>query len=391
MIAYEEAFAQTMAAARPLPAESVGLEEVLGRILAEDVRADADMPPFDRSTMDGYACRREDLAGEWLTVIEEIPAGAWPKETVRPGTCARVLTGAPVPGGADCVVMQEQTEREGSRLRILRADTPDNIGRQAEDVRRGERVLSAGELVTPARLAVLAAVGCVRPRVACRPRVTVFATGNELVEPQTRPEGGKIRNSNGCQLCAQLRTMGVTGRYEGIVPDDLALLVGKIEPAQADADLLLVSGGVAEGDYDLVPEAFRRCGYRLLFESVAMRPGRPTVFGTDGKSFCCGLPGNPVSAFVVFELLLRPFLYALMGRRERTRTVPAVLARTFRCRKTDRQSTIPVRFQGEGRVAPVEYHGSAHLAAMAQADALLTIPVGVSEVEEGTAVHVRPL
>lgn len=391
MITLDEALARMMAVAQTMPGETVALTEATGRILAAGVYADVDMPPFDKSAMDGYACRRENLAdGVLLDVIEEIPAGAWPRKAVRPGTCSRILTGAPVPEGADCVIRQEQTERQGARLRIVRADTPDNICRKAEDIRNGDRVLDAGEPITPARLAVLAAVGCVMPRVACRPRVTVLATGNEIVEPHCRPAGAQIRNSNSYQLGAQLERTGVAGRYAGIVKDDLEELVEKIEQAKEKSDLVLVSGGVSEGNYDFVPEAFRRCGYRLLFESVAIQPGRPTVFGTDGRSFCCGLPGNPVSTFVVFEILLKPFLYAMMGRRDHISLVAAVLAKTVRRRKADRQSILPVRFVEPGRVEAVEYHGSAHVSALSQADALLTIPAGVSEIKEGTAIHVRP-
>ncbi|MEI6809933.1 MAG: molybdopterin-binding protein, partial [bacterium] len=148
---------------------------------------------------------------------------------------------------------------------------------------------------------------------------------------------------------------------------------------------------VSEGDFDLVPEAFRRCGYELLFESVAMQPGRPTVFGRDGTSFCCGLPGNPVSTFVVFEILLKPFLYALMGRHHPVLALPATLAGTYNRHKADRQSTIPVKFVSDGRVQAIEYHGSAHLLALSQADALLTVPAGVTTIKEGTVVHVRPV
>jgi len=391
VVTFSEALAQMLAAVRRLPAESISLNEALGRILAADVLSDVDVPPFDKAAMDGYACRKQDLATGWLDVIEETPAGAWPRETVRPGTCLRILTGAPMPQGADCVIMQEQTERHGPRLRIHRADTPSNLSRQAEDVHRGDCVLHAGDILTPAHLAVLATVGCVRPQVARRPRVTVLVTGNELVGPHCRPEGAQVRDSNGPQLHAQLARIGVVARYEGIVRDDLVQLVERIGQAKPGSDLVLVSGGASAGDYDFASEAFRRCGYRLLFERVAMQPGKPTIFGLDRESFCCGLPGNPVSAFVAFELLLRPFLDAMMGRRESPRTIPATLAQAFRRHKADRQCTLPVRLDEAGRVTPVEYHGSAHILAISQADALLTVPAGVSELEEGTVVRVRPL
>jgi len=390
MITFEQALDTMLTAAVRKGEESVALVDCLDRVLARDVRTDRDMPPADTSAMDGYACRQDDR-DKPMRVIETIVAGRVPTLPVGVGECARIMTGAILPQGADTVVMFEHAEEKDGWVRVTRQSDSRNARWKGEDGRAGDTLLRAGTLISPGVLALLASVGCDPAPVFARPVVAVMATGDELVEPRAKPDAGKIRNSNGYQLCAQLRKMGVVGRYEGIVRDDLEKLVGRIGQVREQADLVLMSGGVSEGDYDLVPEAFRRCRYRLLFESVAMQPGRPTVFGTDGRSFCCGLPGNPVSTFVVFELLLKPFLYAMMGRQDRSRTVPATFSQTFRRRKADRQSTIPVRFQETGHVVPVEYHGSAHILAMSQADALLTIPVGVSEIKEGTTVYVRPL
>jgi len=324
--------------------ESVSLLDSLGRVLARDVTSDRDTPPADTSAMDGYACRWCDR-GQPMRIVETIAAGRVPSLPVEAGQCARIMTGAVLPRGADTVVMFEHAEEKGGWVRVTTQSGARNVRWKGEDGHAGDTVLRAGTLVSPGVLAVLASVGCDPVPVALRPVVAVIATGDELVEPSAKPAGGQIRNSNGHTLCAQLQLMRTVARYQGIVADNLAQLTEKIGRAQKEADLVLVSGGVSEGDLDLVPEAFQQCGYRLLFESVAMQPGRPTVFGTDGRSFCCGLPGNPVSTFVVFELLLKPFLYATMGRRERPQTVSAVLAQTFRRRKTERQSTIPVRFR----------------------------------------------
>jgi len=390
MITFEQALETMVTAAVRKGEESVPLVDCLDRVLARDVKTDRDMPPADTSAMDGYACRQDDR-DKPMRVVETIAAGRVPTLPVEAGECARIMTGAILPQGADTVVMFEHAEEKDGWVRVTRQSDSRNVRWKGEDGHAGDTVLRAGTVISPGVIALLASAGCDPAPVFARPVVAVMATGDELVEPRAKPDAGKIRNSNGYQLCAQLRKMGVVGRYEGIVRDELEELVTRIGQVRKQADLVLMSGGVSEGDYDLVPEAFRRCGYRLLFESVAMQPGRPMVFGADGKSFCCGLPGNPVSTFVVLEILLKPFLYAMMGRQESPRMVPAMLAQAFRRRKADRQSTIPVRFQEPGWVAPVEYHGSAHILAISQADALLTIPVGVSEIKEGTTVYVRPL
>lgn len=389
-ISFDKAYNVATAAAKTLGIERVPLDRALGRILAKDVLSDADSPPFDNSAMDGYACRKRDL-GSPMLVVETIQAGRVPSLPVSAGECSRIMTGAMLPRGADTVVMFECAEEKVGLVRVTGRNDAHNIRWQGENGHVGDVVLHAGKLITPGVVALLASVGCDPVRVSIRPEVTVMATGDELVEPALRPGAGKIRNSNGRQLCAQLEAMGVIGRYEGIIPDDLDSLIVKIRQAKKKSDLVLMSGGVSEGDYDLVPEAFRRCGYKLLFESVAMQPGRPTVFGRDGKSFCCGLPGNPVSTFVVFEILLKPFLHAMMGLKDLSRTVKVEMAGTYTRRKADRQSTIPMKFVEGGKAEAVEYHGSAHLLALSQADALLTIPAGVTKIRRGTVVHVRPV
>ncbi len=390
MISFDEAYAAMMAAAKPPASERVPIAQALGRVLAEDVHADVNMPPFNKSAMDGYACRRADLDQAW-TMVEEIPAGVMPKEVIGPGQCAKIMTGAPVPQGADRVVMVEDTEHADGLVRFTGETTRDNICLEGEDVRAGDAVLAAGEILTPSHIAVLAAVGCSRPAVGHRPRVAVMATGSELVEPGETPTGAQIRNSNSVQLCAQLQNIGIEAACLGIVPDTFSDTIAAVGAAVTDADLLIFSGGVSMGDYDFVPQALHDCGFEFAFESVAMKPGRPTVFGTNGAAYCCGLPGNPVSSFVVFEILLKPFLYKLMGHDYQPRLLPSKLGQDVRRKKTGRQATIPVAFGEGGIVLPLAYHGSAHIHAITKADALLTIPADQALIEKGNVVHVRPL
>ncbi|MFZ4397512.1 MAG: molybdopterin molybdotransferase MoeA, partial [Kiritimatiellia bacterium] len=244
--------------------------------------------------------------------------------------------------------------------------------------------------IGPAQLAVLASVGVPRPLVARQPRVAIAATGSELVTAEEQPTGAMIRDSNSVQLHAQVQGVGAIATRLGIIPDTAEALSSAIQHAMPHHDLILLSGGVSTGAFDFVPATLLQCGFELLFESVAMQPGKPMVFGRHPNGvFCCGLPGNPVSTYVVFELLLKPFLLKQMGHAQCPTLVAARLGERFERRRTDRQNTIPVRFQTPDVVVPVTYHGSAHIHAMCAADALLVVPAGVSAIAEGETVHVR--
>jgi len=257
MIELKEALQIVLSAARPLANERVEMGEALGRILAEDVAADADMPPFDRATMDGYACRRADLGGRF-TVVETIPAGAAPAGAVGPSQCAKIMTGAPVPRGADCVIMIEQTAPAGEdTIRFTGEQTLDNISHRAGFVRAGQVILQKGCRLGPAHIAMLASVGHVRPLVAGRPRVGVIATGDELVPATTAPGPSQIRNSNGPQLLSQLQSMGVTARDYGIVRDVESEIDNVLRAAMTQNDVTIISGGVSVGDFDFVPAILR--------------------------------------------------------------------------------------------------------------------------------------
>lgn len=391
MILFDSAYELMMSSARPLAVERVPLAEALSRVLAENVSSDMDCPPFDKAAMDGYACRRQDL-GLTLSVVEEIPAGYMPRKAIGPGECARIMTGAPVPEGADVVIMVERVEEtaEGG-IRFVGDSTSANIIPRGEDVRAGDVVLHEGALLTPACLAVLATAGAIRPLVARRARVGVVATGNEVVDPSEKPGPASVRDSNSWQLCAQVRSVGALPCFYGIARDESAALQALVAKAKQENDVVLLSGGVSAGKYDLVPDVLRACGFELKFESVAMQPGKPTVFGLCPDGYCCGLPGNPAATFVVFEILLKPFLYRLMGHDHRPRLIPAVFESDLRRRNATRQLTIPVVFTATGGVATIEYHGSTHIGAMCNAEGLLTVPAGVAEIQRGATVYVRPI
>ena len=391
MIPFDEAVARTMQAVRPMAAQRVALRESLHRILAEDVVSDVDMPPFDKSAMDGYACRREDL-GEELSIVETIPAGQAPAKAVAAGQCAKIMTGAMVPAGADCVVMVEHTANPTPEtMRFTGEDTKDNICIKAEDVRAGDVVLRTGERITPARIATLAAVGCARPLVSRPVRAGIIATGDEIVEPGDPLGPTQIRNSNGHQLVAQVERMGAEPCYYGIARDTEDSIDAILQEASADSDVVLLTGGVSMGEFDLVPGVLRRNGFRILFEKVATKPGKPTVFGTSDGAFCFGLPGNPVSTFVIFEVLVKPFLFKMMGHDYRPWDVRGRLTEAVTRKKTKRLSWIPVALTEAGGVRPLRYHGSGHIHALSFADGLISIPVGVAELPAGAEVEVRQI
>jgi molybdopterin molybdotransferase len=391
MLKLDEALQIVLRSARPLSGERVDLNHALHRVLAEDVASDMDMPPFDKALRDGYACRRADL-GRVLTVIETIPAGVAPTRAVGPNQCAKIMTGAALPRGADCVVMVEQTEPVGEgAIRFTGEWTPDHIARRGEDIERGQVVLTKGCRLGAPHVAVLASVGHVRPLVARRPKVAVIASGSELVAAAAQPGPSQIRNTNGPQLLAQLDAVGVEAKDYGIVKDTAADIDRVLKGALAENDVVLVSGGVSVGDFDLIPAALRDHGVNLLFEKIAVKPGKPTVFGLREQTYCFGLPGNPVSTFVVFELMVKPFLYKLMGCDYAPFTIEMHLDEGVTRKDTDRQSWIPVRRTSATTVRAVEYHGSAHIPALGEADGLINMEIGVASIAKAAPVCVRLL
>ncbi|MHC5074115.1 MAG: molybdopterin molybdotransferase MoeA, partial [Planctomycetota bacterium] len=373
MIAFEQAFEMMMELVKPLDTERVDIDKSLNRILAEDVVSDIEMPPFNKSAMDGFACRRADLANS-LTIIETIPAGYVPKKKISKDTCAKIMTGAVVPEGADCVIMVEHTESTSDdQIRFTGERTADNICSRAEDVKKGEVVLAKGTRIRPQHIAVMAAVGCTKPLVSCQPKVGVIATGDELVEPNIKPDFSQIRNSNGSQLLMQINGMGASAIYYGIASDEEEAINMMLEKAVSKTDVILFSGGVSMGDFDLVPKVLRQNNIKLAFEKVAIKPGKPTVFGFSDKSFFFGMPGNPVSTLVIFEIMVKPFLYKMMGHDFKPVIIQKKLSQTISRTRIERKSCIPVKFAENDKIKPIEYHGSAHIKAMCDADGIVEI------------------
>ncbi len=389
MIPFDKAFETVLNSAGRLDAERVDFRSALGRILAEDVKSDMDIPPFNKSAMDGFACRRADLCNE-LTVIETIAAGSIPHKEIEVDQCSKIMTGAMIPDGADCVIMKEYVEcLTDNTIRFTGDKTNNNICRKAEDVKTGDIVLNKGVKVAPQHIAVLAAAGDTQPLVVRRPDVAVIATGSELVDPKFEPSLSQIRNTNSFQLSAQIERIGAAVTNYGIAGDTAEQIDSVFKEAFRQSDVVIVSGGVSVGDYDFVPGIFKQNNINMLFEKIAIKPGKPTIFGTSGKKYCFGLPGNPVSTFVLFELLVKPFLYKLMGHDYEPLNIRMPLGEPLISKKAKRQRWLPVAITEKGTVKPVEYHGSAHINSLCSADGLVSMDIGVSRIEKGAPVAVR--
>ncbi len=387
MISFDEAYEIVLESAGRTAVEDAALGDCLGRVLAADVASDMDMPPHDLSAMDGFACRQADL-DDGLTEIETIPAGCMPTKSIGPGQCSRIMTGAVVPDGADIVVMFEHTQDRDGLVYAVEKSGRTNIRCKAEDVHAGDVVLTAGTVLRPVEIAVLASVGCDPASVYAMPRVGVVATGNELIEPRQKPTAAKIRNSNSCQLCAQIQRAGCKPKYFGIAKDTPEAVDDILGRAMDECDVVLFSGGVSVGDYDFVPQILRANDIDLKFEKVRIKPGRPTVFGTKDNKYFFGLPGNPVSTFVLFEVLVRPFLVKLMGADYRPGRIRGRLTKDVVKRKVDRAEFRPVRLEPDGSVNFFEYHGSAHIHAYTFANGIVQIPAGAAKLNAGSDVQV---
>jgi molybdopterin molybdotransferase len=398
----EDHLARILAAVEPLPAFPQPLMEALGLAVAEDVAATIDLPSFDNSAMDGYAVRHSDVASAseeapvFLPVVGEIGAGQAQLFAMSPGTAVKIMTGAPVPAGADTVVPYEWTDRGVAQVRIARAPSPAQHVRPAgDDVQVGDVLVSEGTVLGPRHLGLLAAVGRATVLSRPRPRVVVVSTGSELREPGTELGHDSIYDGNSFLLAAAARRAGAIAYRVGIVPDEPRAFLDAINDQLVRADLVVTSGGVSQGDYDVVKEALAPLG-SVWFGGVSMQPGKPQGFGRLGEDGTpiFTLPGNPVSSYVSFEMFVLPAIRKLMGRRPYAR--PTTTARLTHAitspdgRRQFARAEYTVDSAGPS-VTPVGGHGSHLIGDLAQSDALVVVPEGVSSVQAGEQVQVLRL
>ncbi len=389
MIDYEDALQLVLERATVRTAEAVSVYDraACGRVLARDVVAGISSPPFDRSAMDGFAVRQQDvqdLPAE-LDVIGEVFAGQQADFTIGPGQAAVITTGAPAPPGSDMVVMVEDTERTpDGKVRILDTGRP-NIVPTGEDVRAGDVVLQAGLPLTALRLGVAAAAGHAELEAVRRPSAALVCTGNEVIEPGNEAPADSIYNANGSMLAALLAPVCGEFNYLGIAGDDEAGLAEAFRRG-LESDVLVISGGVSMGQYDLVPAALQAAGVEQVFHKVAIKPGKPTFFGAAGSNLVFGMPGNPQSCFVIFHMLVAPAVAAMSGRTDLPPLLrEGVLGETLR-NKPGRMNVIPCLVEERDGVSVLRrcpFHGSGDIVGPSGADAYYIVPRGTEELREG--------
>jgi molybdopterin molybdotransferase len=393
----DDALHRILLGAKPLAAQAVAIADAAGRTLAEPLAARLTQPPFDASAMDGYAVRAADVQRlpATLRVIGEAAAGHAFAGTIGTGEAVRIFTGAPVPAGADAIVIQENCSRDGAALTV-RAGTidPDYVRQRGCDFRSGDVLLPAGRRLGARELSLAAAMGHGTVMVRSRPRVAILATGDELVLPGTTPASGQIVCSNHLGIAALLASAGAAPSFLGIARDTRADLEAHVARA-TDADVLVTIGGASVGDHDLVGPVLKARGLDLAFWKIAMRPGKPLMFGTLGAQRVIGLPGNPVSSLICTRIFLIPLIAALLGRadsEDAPRLLPvAVPLENNGPRAHYMRGVIERTDSGEAQVRPVRSQDSSLLSPLAEADCLIVRPIAAPRAAVGTRVPVLPL
>jgi len=401
MISVAEAVQIVRQQTKTLRTEKVDLPNALGRVLAQDVVADSDLPPFDRSQMDGYAVRAADTtaAPVSLRIVGESAAGKGWHQQMNACEAVRIMTGAPVPEGADSVQQVELTHelKDGTVVELLAAVEPGrSIVKQGDEIKAGETVLRGGVTINAAMMAVLAAFGYAQVEVSKRPRVAVAATGSELVTVAEQPRQDQIRDSNNYSISAYAELTGAVVQRLSLIRDETSLLKRQIAEAANNFDVVVTSGGVSMGVYDVTKNALKELGAEIFFERVALRPGKPIVFARlPGGALFFGLPGNPVSVSVTFNLFTRTAILAMQGANEPVLKQETVMLARAVNGTMDRESYLPAQLMtnddGELIAFPLKWGGSSDFVSFALTTALVIIPAGVKSVEAGSLVKAIPL
>ncbi|MBT9132574.1 MAG: Molybdopterin molybdenumtransferase [Syntrophomonadaceae bacterium] len=416
MLELEEATLRILGRIRKRSAKTVALEEALGFVLAEDIVAPFDMPPFNKSAMDGYAVSSTDIDSPpvRLRCTGEVPAGSYSKFAIKKGECVKIMTGSPIPEGADSVVMVEVTKSVSSRQSAVgsrqsavrrggrrvvdyeqievskRVKEGENVCFRGEEIKKGALVLQKGTLIRAVEVSVAASLGKARIKVYEAPKIAVLTTGSEIVEPGRRVGYGKIYNSNAHLIRSLLSSMNLKGEYLGIARDDEKHLTLRIK-AGLKYEVLIISGGVSQGDYDLVPRILKKCQVREVFHKVSIKPGKPFLFGVRGRTLVFGVPGNPVSTYLSFLVLIRPALNKMMGKDASCSICKGILMSDFHGRG-GRKRFLPVSTRMRGNIREVfpvtTYHGSADMAALVRADSFMIVERELLSLKKGSEVDI---
>lgn len=397
MLSVTEAQQIILQQAMPLAARTAPISSsTLGLVLAEDIVSDLDSPPFDKALMDGFAFRSDDLKDglATLTVVEEIVAGKLPEKEIGMGQAARIMTGAAIPNGADTVVPIERTQINENTVTIANENikSGDNILLKAREMAMGQVVLPAGTRLGPQEFGLAASVGRTAAKIVPAPIVAILSTGDEIVEPYLKPGPGQIRNSNGPMLSAQVMRAGAVPKFLGIAPDCPDRLTSMIGDGLA-ANILVLSGGVSAGKMDLVPDVLQKLGVQQHFHKVAMKPGKPVLFGTRNSTLVFGLPGNPVSSMVCFELFVRPAIRKLENQKTILPTSLKARLENDINHRSDRPTYHPCQLRyenGEYHVRLNAWFGSADLRGLTKANAFALLPAGEVQFKAGDILEILP-
>ncbi len=394
MIKFEEAQRLILKKIKRLGKETVRIEEAMDRVLAEEIASDMDVPPFNKSAMDGYAFSHRQIKNvpAVLKVKSEIRAGEYEPDKLKKTECLKIMTGAPLPKRTDCVVKMEDIETlKNNYIKIMKKPSfGENVCFKGEDVQKGRIILRKGAVLRGPEVAVCAAVGKSKVQAYRRPKVPVLSTGDELVEPDKKVTFGKIRNSNGPMLIALLKKMGISPDYLGIVKDKEKNLICKIRKGLS-SDIFIISGGVSVGDYDLVPAALEKCGVKKIFHKLAITPGKPLFFGQKGGHLIFGVPGNPVSTYLLFLTLIRLAINRMMGTTLNLNLRKGTVTSDY-SQRPGRKRFVPAKIKMQGNrhtIYPLrEYHGSADIISLVKADGFMIIPDSITFLEKNSSAEV---
>ncbi len=395
MVTFEQALKNILKNARVLPIEKAAIEDSVGRILQEDICSGLEMPPFDKSAMDGYAVCSLDTQDAYagLKCIGIIQAGESFTDRLKRGECVKIMTGAPLPKGADSVVMVENTRVVSERVKILRpARKGENVCFKGEDIRPGQRVFKKGREISSADVGILAAVGRSFVKVVAQPKAAILNTGGEIVSLGNKLGKNKIYNSNGPMLCALLKSDNINPQFLGIAKDNIIDLKKAVKKG-LNADILLISGGVSMGDYDLIPKVLKSSGVKKVFHKVNIKPGKPLFFGVKDKTPVFGIPGNPVSNFLSYFLFVRPAIQKMMGYENcKPRLKDGIIEKKFHS-KAGRKHFVLVRIFKKANqyyLTPVFSHGSADTLSLSRADGFMIVDENSGVIKKNSPVQFIP-
>ncbi|MFP3903911.1 MAG: gephyrin-like molybdotransferase Glp [Armatimonadota bacterium] len=372
-----------------LPATTVATQDAYNRVLAVNQTSRLDLPPFNKSAMDGYAVMGDER--DTYTLVETVAAGDTPQTTLSPGEAVAVMTGAAVPEGAEKIILVEHTERDSDTIHVHRHPSRSNICIRGEDTAAGDVILPAGTRLSPHDIANLISCGVTEVEVVRKPRIAIICTGEEIVDDPEKLQPGKIMNANGPSLRSLSEANGLEVVTDVSVGDEREVIADAIKQALTQADIVVLSGGVSMGEFDFVIEAMEDSGLTVHFTRVAVKPGKPMTFASGGQKAVFGLPGNPVSVYLTFHLHVLRAARLMSGAQPDLRQLSVPLACKFTRKKGGRRGYIPGRIDHQMRLWPVEYHGSAHLLALSDADGFFSIPEGVTELPAGERVDFLPL